>query len=167
MNDTAEDMRGKIKRLREIRYAAETEDFSDVSDGLSASDDFAPLCLELAEEVVEREAQAETIESLIKDLQARKARVTRSAETLRNVILQCMEIRAAKTIPSPGLTLSVSSQAPDIVVTDESAVPSRFFAPQPPKLDRKALRSAVMEDGEVIDGVSLGNGKIKLMIRRK
>jgi len=158
----------KIKQLREVRYAIEGEDFAaGLSDELGHADDFRSLCLEIAEEAVEREVQAEAIESRIKELQARKQRITHSAETLRNIVLQCMDTRGEKTIGSPTLTLSVSTREPDLVITDESAIPSRFFIPQPPALDKKALKDAVLNDGEVIDGTSLGNGKISLTIRRK
>jgi hypothetical protein len=156
-----------IKRVRELRYAVESEEFDGLSDDLAWADDFRALCLEIAQETVERESQAEAIESQIKDLQARKQRIERGAETLRNIVLQCMDIRGEKNITSPALTLSVSSRAPDVVIADESLIPSRFFTPQPPKLDRKALKEAVLTDGEVIDGATVGNGKISLTIRRK
>jgi hypothetical protein len=78
-----------------------------------------------------------------------------------------MDSRGEKLISSPEMTLSMSTRGPDIVVTDEASVPSRFFTPQPPKLDKKALKDAVLTDGEVIEGVTLGNGKISLTIRRK
>ncbi|WP_238603036.1 siphovirus Gp157 family protein, partial [Fimbriiglobus ruber] len=147
--------------------AVESEDFGDMSDGLTGAEDFRPLCLELAEEAVEREALAEAIEVRIKDLQVRKQRYLAGAEMLRTLILQCMDTRGEKAISSPELTLGITTRSPDVVVTDEAAVPSRFFTPQPPKLDKKALKDAVLTDGEVIDGVSLGNGKISLTIRRK
>jgi hypothetical protein len=161
------DIRQKIKQLRELRYAVEAEDFGEISNDLSLSDDFRSLCLEIAEEAVERESQGEAIESRIKDLQARKQRLLHGAEMLRNIVLQGMDIRGERSISSPTLTLSVSNLSPDVVITDESSVPSRFFTPQPPKLDKKALKEAVLKDGEIIDGVTVGNGKISLTIRRK
>lgn len=158
----------KIKQLREMRYAIEGEDFATgLSDELSQAEDFRSLCLDIAEEAVEREVQADAIDVRIKDLQARKQRVQHSAETLRNIVLQCMDTRGEKTIASPTLTLSISTRSPDVVITDESLIPSHFFAPQPPRLDKAALKEAVLKDGEVIDGVTTGNGKISLTIRRK
>jgi hypothetical protein len=161
------DIRKKIQHLREMRYAVESEEFIDLSDDLSGADDFRSLCLEIAEEALERESQADAIEARIKDMQSRKQRITQSADTLRNIVLQCMDTRSEKTIASPILTLSVSSRKPDLVITNESAIPSRFFVPQPPALDKKALKDAVLSDGEIIEGTSLGNGKISLTIRRK
>ncbi|WP_020476242.1 siphovirus Gp157 family protein [Zavarzinella formosa] len=166
-NEEPQDIRHKLRRLKEIRYVAEDDGCLDLSAGLAESDDFRSLCLEIAEEAVERELQAEVIEARIKELQARKQRVTRTAETLRDVVLQCMDIRGEATIASPILTLSISRRKPDITITDESRLPAKFFVQPPPELDKRALREAVLIDGEIIDGVTVGNGKISLTIRRK
>lgn len=162
-----QDIRERINQLRRLRYESESADVADLSDVLTRADDFRDLCLAIAEEAVEREHQAEAIDQRIKELTERKARVLRSAETMRDVVLQCMEIRNERKIQSPTLTLSASQVKPGIVVTDEAAIPSRFFTPQPPKLDKSALKEAVLTDGEVIDGVAIGNGKSTLTIRRK
>lgn len=162
-----DDIRGRIHRLRKMRYETENADVADLSDELTRADDFRDLCLALAEEAVEREHQADAIEGRIKELAERKARVLRSAETMRDVVLQCMEVRGERKIQSPTLTLSASQTKPGIVVTDEALIPSRFFTPQPPKLDKAALKDAVLNDGEVIDVIAVGNGKPSLSIRRK
>ncbi len=160
-------IRQRIEQLRKMRYEVEQEDVFSLSDDLSSESDFKGLCLELAEEAIERELQAEAVAVRIKELTERKGRLARTAESLRNIILQCMETRGENLIQSPVATLSVSRIGPDIVITDESALPSRFFTSQPPKLDKKALKEAVLNDGEVIEGVTTGNGKLSLAIRRK
>ena len=162
-----ESIRDKITRIRKLRYDLENDEVLSLSDDLSGTDDFKALCLELAEEAVERELQAEAIAARIKELQDRKARVEHTAETLRSLVLQCMVTRNETTIPSPAITLSVSTLKPSVIVTDESAIPSRFFKPQDPKLDKAALKDAVLNDGEVIEGVARDNGKVTLTIRRK
>ncbi len=123
--------------------------------------------MEIADAAVDYEHQAKAVAERIAEMTERKSRLSRTAENLRNVILQSMSIRGMKTIPSPVLTLSVSDRAGDVVITDEALIPSRFFKPQPPVLDKKALKEAVLKDGEVIEGASLGNGSISLTIRRK
>ncbi|OWK42439.1 hypothetical protein FRUB_04517 [Fimbriiglobus ruber] len=80
---------------------------------------------------------AEAIESRIKDLQARKQRFLHGAEMLRTLVLQCMDTRGEKAISSPELTLGITTRSPDVVVTDEAAVPSRFFTPSLPSWTRK------------------------------
>lgn len=160
-----ENIKDVINRLRQIRY--EDAPIEDIGDSLSSAEDFQSLCLDIAEEAVEREVQAEAVEMRIKELQERKNRLNHTADTLRNIILQAMEIRCEKTIQSPTLTISVSTFKPDLVVVDESLIPSSYFIPQPAKLDKKALKEAVVKDGEIISGTALSNGKISLTIRRR
>jgi hypothetical protein len=167
MTDQSKTIRDAIHSLRKMRYELDSPDLAAMSDGVSSADDFKALCLELAEEAIERELQAEAVQTRIAELQERKGRLNRTADTLRDIVLQCMEIRGESSIQSPTLTLSVAKIKPDVVITDEAAIPSRFFEPQPPKLDKKALKEAVLKDGEVIEGTTLGNGKISLTIRRK
>jgi hypothetical protein len=153
--------------LKEIRYSVEPEDLDELSQGLTAADDFRALCLDIAEAAVEHELQAKAVADRIAEMTERKSRLLRTSESLRAIVLQGMEIRGEATIQSPTLTLSVSKRRGDLVVTDESLVPSRFFKPQPPVLDKKALKEAVVTDGEIIDGTAIGNGSISLTIRRK
>ena len=156
-----------LKRLRESRYCVEPEDLDGLSDGLSDASDFQSLCLEIAEAAIEHELQAKAVAERIAELTERKGRLSRTSDNLRNVVLQSMEIRGEKTIASPTLTLSVSRRGGDVVITDEALIPSRFFKPQPPVLDKKTLKEAVLSDGEIIEGTAIGNGSISLMIRRK
>lgn len=165
MTDTT--LHETLRRLKETRYAVEPEDCTALSDGLCESEDFASLCLEIAEAAVDYEFQAKAVAERISDLTERRSRLVRTSENLRSVVLQSMEIRGQKTIASPVLTLSVTQRSGDLVITDEALLPSRFFKPQPPVLDKKALKDAVVGDGEVIDGATIGNGSISLTIRRK
>ena len=166
-NTKGSTIHGILQRLKEIRYSIDSEEFSDFSAELESSSEFTELCLVLAEEAVMREIEASAIDERIKELTARKGRILIGAENLRNVILQAMEIRGQSNITSPTLTLSKNELKPDIVIINEAAIPSEYFLPQPPKLDKKALKEAVLKDGLVLDGVSMGNGKISLTIRRK
>lgn len=157
----------KIRRVREMRYEFESQDLSELSEGLSESSEFKELCLSIAEEAVEREVQADAIEARIKEMTERKNRLLRTSDTLRAIVLQCMEIRGEKTITSPTLTLSVATRKPTVIITDEALLPSKFFIPQPPKVDKKAVNDAVLNDGEIIEGATLNNGSVNLTIRRK
>ena len=159
-------IRYKINQLRSMRGELETTDLIEMSEGLSGEENFKDLCLELADEVAEYETSAEAIATRIKELQARKSRMDRSAETLRNVILQALDQNNIKSLPSPCVTLTVNTLK-TMEITNESLLPSRFFLPQPPQLDAKALRDAILKDGEVIEGAGPGNDKISLTIRRK
>ena len=160
-------IRETIDRMRRLRFETEDEQFSALSDTLSGSSEFKELCLALAEEVIERELQADMVGERIKELQVRKARLATGADTLRNIILQAMEIREEKSLQYPTVTLSVSDRKAGIIIKDESVIPSQFFKAQKPELDKKAISDAVLKDGEIIPGIETDNGKISLTIRRK
>lgn len=166
-NTSGATIRGVLQRLKEIRYGVDSEEFTEFTAELESSSEFTELCLVLAEEAIARECEATAIDERIKELTARKGRILIGAENIRNVVLQGMEIRGQSNITSPTLTLSKNDLKPDIIIQDESLIPSEYFLPQPPKLDKKALKEAVLKDGLVVDGVTMGNGKISLTIRRK
>ena len=116
-----------LKKLKQIKFCIEPEDLDGLSDGLAESSDFEFLCLEIAEAAIEHELQAKAVADRISEMTERKARLVRTADTLRSVVLQCMEIRGQSSIPSATLTLSVTRRGGDLVVMDEALIPTRFF----------------------------------------
>jgi hypothetical protein len=137
-----------------------------VLDTLEGETDLYEALVLVAEKVGETEALAKGLEGYIKGLQERRTRLTKTAETLRNVILSAMESADIPGIVSPSITLSKRELSGKLVVEDEAKVPAKFFAPQDPKLDKKALTEALKE-GEDVPGTRLSNGGISLTIRVK
>jgi hypothetical protein len=97
-------------------------------------------------------------------LAERKSRIERRVETRRALIEQAMTLMDQKKLKRPGGTLTLSDRAPKVEVFDESVIPSRFFKTEP-KLDREALKEAVMA-GEHVPGAVKTNGSVSLTIRR-
>lgn len=110
------------------------------------------------------DAQAIGIERVIDRLNARRKRAKDRIEKIRGAIEQAMQVCELPTIKRPTATLTVKKTPPKPLEIDESAVPSEFFAPQPPKLDKRALAEAA-KNGPV-PGVTMSNGGISLQIRR-
>jgi formylmethanofuran dehydrogenase subunit A len=99
----------------------------------------------------------------IKRLDDRKARCKRGVETLRAAIEQAMVMADINTLSLPTKTLSVSQRAGKAIVHSEADIPSEFFDPQPPKLNKSKLTKAVKE--RTVPGASLSDGSISLTIR--
>lgn len=155
------------KLINDVRSArAEIVEASELSDAIERSDDLVSDLIALAEEVLDLEVLAEAVALRIGDLSKRKSRYEKTAETLRGIILQAMDINGIDSIPSDVCTLVKSRKRDGVVVTDEALIPSRFFVQQKPKLDKKALNDAVLKDGEVIDGAEMTNGGIQLTIKK-
>ena len=90
-------------------------------------------------------------------------------ERVRALIERAMVTLDLPTLRLPTATLSVAKRKPGLVVTDESAIPTRFYVqpdPPPPKLDKRALLQA-LNDNEAIPGAALDNGSISLTVRRR
>lgn len=114
--------------------------------------------------VMEVEALAETIATTMKRMGERKSRFEAQAEHIRTAILTAMEAGGIKKIEHAIGTASVMKVAAKAVITDESLLPSKFFKPQPPTIDRRAVLSA-LKDGETVSGAQLSNGGTTLSIR--
>lgn len=71
----------------------------------------------------------------------------------------------------PTATLTLSTRAPGLIVTDEADIPAKYWVEQPrpaPKLDKKALTADLREENAApIPGATLDNGSFSLTVRRK
>lgn len=97
----------------------------------------------LAAAVREDEAICDGISKLIEQLQRRRDQVERRADMKRALIATGMSVAEQKRIDTPAGTITVKTVAPKVIVTEESDVPSRFWKPGTPSLDKKALAAAL------------------------
>lgn len=165
---TVKAIAAELNRAVEIRRAlAEHEDDPQlILDTIEGETDLAEACCVVYEETLEDETLLAGLEATIKTLQERKSRVERSIDTRRNIILMAMDKAGLQTIKGPLATLSMRETPPKVQITDEAKIPSRFWVPADPKLDRKALADA-LKANQAVEGASLSNGGISLSIRVK
>ena len=71
-----------------------------------------------------------------------------------------------KKITAPDFTVSVRPGMPSLLVLDEAAVPSIYWQPVAPRLNRQGLLSELKEGGE-IKGVTLSNPEPVLSVRTR
>ncbi len=135
-------------------------------DTLEGETDLSEVLLKIAAQVEDYKALAAATQLRIDDLQARKHRTVKAAETLRAIILQAMDTTGTDKVTGPEMTLSCRRTKGQLVIDDESKIPAAYWKPQDPKLDKKALGEAV-KDGAKIDGCHLSNGGLSLTIRVK
>lgn len=155
----------ELNRAVEIKRALqEHDDPKLILDMIEGETDLAEACCAVLEETLEDEALLAGTDSMIKTLQERKSRLERSIESRRGIILMAMEKAGLQTIKGPLATLAVTVTKPKTIVSDEAVIPSKFWKPSDPKLDRSALSEA-LKAGEDVPGASLSNGGISLNIR--
>ena len=71
-----------------------------------------------------------------------------------------------KKLQAPDFTASIRPGTPALMVIDEAAVPSIYWDPRDPKLNRQGL-IADLKQGAEITGVSLSNPEPVLSVRTK
>lgn len=135
-------------------------------DTLEGETELHEALLVVSEEIQENTGLLAGLKHSIESLRARESRLKNTNESLRNVILSAMDRAGLDTVKGPLATITRRKTPAQAIIDAESDIPSHFFAPQPPKLDKKAVRNA-LEDGETVPGAHLSNGGISLTIRVK
>lgn len=98
-------------------------------------------------------------------LGARADRIKRRIDTRRALICSALEIAELQSLETPTGKVSISKVAAKPIIQDEAEIPARFWKPNAPSLDKKALSEA-LKAGEAIPGATLSNGSRTVTIRR-
>ncbi len=138
----------------------------------------------LLEAIDQALSELDEVEALITGLKEKEGQYNRRRKLLeerisrlRALIEQAMAVTNLSTLRRPAATLTLKNLPPQVIVTSEADIPAEFFVPQPPpppKLDLKALKAALLERAEGLNGEAgipipgavLSNGSHSLQIRR-
>jgi hypothetical protein len=112
------------------------------------------------------EALAMGLKSRIAEMQDRLDRLQDCAAKRRQIAKDVMVELDIKKITAPDFTVSVRPGTPSLLVLDEAAVPSIYWEPREPRLDRQGLLNE-LKDGAEIKGVTLSNPEPVLSVRTK
>jgi len=134
-------------------------------DMIEGETDFFEAVERVLSEIDECEILTAGIKDMQKRLSDRLARVSGRADRLRGLIDQAFQMAEIKSHKFASATISAKAIPRKLIVTDESQIPARFYEPQPPKLDRKALLDAI-KAGEAVPGADMSNGGTTIQIRR-
>lgn len=143
----------------------EAEDETLVHDAVEGETDFFEAVDRALAEIGECEIVAAGIADMQKRLSDRLTRTNNRAEKLRGLIDQAFQMAEIKSHKFATATITTKAIPRKLIITDESQIPTRFFKPQPPKLDRKELLDA-LKSGEAIPGADMSNGGTTIQIRR-
>ena len=106
------------------------------------------------------------VRARISDMQERLARLDQRADKKKEIVTSVLERAGIKKITEADFTLTLRSTNPPLVVIEEKQIPEEFWKPQPAKLDRQGLISA-LKSGRGVSGVTLGNGGVTISVRTK
>lgn len=113
----------------------------------------------------ENDAFVDGLKGHIASLVTRMERFKAQTETLRTAICVAMEVASLKRHEMAEATITLKAVPAKAEITDESAIPAKFWKPSDPKLDRKAVLDA-LKAKETIPGATLSNGGLTIMIKR-
>jgi hypothetical protein len=99
-------------------------------------------------------------------MQARRDRLQDRAAKRRQIAKDVMVELDLKKLSAPDFTASIRPGTPALMVIDEAAVPSIYWEPREPRLNRQDLAND-LKQGTEIDGVTLSNPEPVLSVRTK
>ena len=99
-------------------------------------------------------------------MQERLSRIEHRADKKRELVTSVMERADIKKLAEPDFTASLRASPPAVVVTDEGQIPQAYWKPQPPKLDRQGISTA-LKSGVAVPGALLSNPEMVLSVRTK
>lgn len=151
--------------LREFPELA-TDDVA-LADTLDGCSNFADAVLAVLRSIDEDQIIIDGIKARLDDLADRASRHLDRIDRKRDAISQAMQRAKEKKLVFPDATLSFSSAAAHLVITDEMLIPPAYLVQPPAKLDKKALLVG-LKAGIPIPGAELSNaGAPQLTIRRR
>ena len=106
------------------------------------------------------------IEGRIAEMLARRDRLQDRAVKRRQIAKDVMVELDLKKLSAPDFTASIRPGTPALMVIDEAAVPSIYWEPREPRLNRQGLANDLKQGAE-IDGVALSNPEPVLSVRTK
>jgi hypothetical protein len=112
------------------------------------------------------EALSAGLRKRLEDMKERLARLEERGAKKRQLALDAMGEVGLSKLQQSDFTASTRPGSPSLLVTAEDEVPSPYWVPQPPKLDRQALLGE-LKRGADIPGVQLNNPNPVLVVRTK
>ncbi len=151
------------ERLEAAFPDADEETLRDTLEGMTSLTD---SLAELLRSSQEDQSLASALRSRMSDMQESCGRFEDRARKKRELLSAVMEEAALKKLMEPDFTVSLRPSRPPLMIIDEAAIPEDYWKPQPAKLDRMGLISA-LSNGRDIPGAVLGNPPMTIAVRTK
>ncbi len=151
------------ERLKVAFPEADEETLMDTLDGMTSLTD---SLAELLRSSQEDQSLATALRGRMSDMQERCGRFEERARKKRELVCTVMEEAELKKLTEPDFTVSLRPARAPLMIIDEEAIPGDYWKPQPAKLDRMGLISA-LSNGRDIAGAVLGNPPLTIAVRTK
>ena len=150
-------------RIRAEDPAIDEQTLADTVEGLT---DLNEIVSAIIRSAIADEALATGLKGRIAEMEGRLGRLQDRASKRRQIAKDVMVELDVKKITAPDFTASIRAGTPALMVIDEKAVPSIYWEPRDPKLNRQGLLTD-LKQGTEITGVALSNPKPVLSVRTR
>jgi hypothetical protein len=151
------------ERIRTQDPDLDEQTLTDTVEGLT---DLHEILAAIVRAALADEALAAGLKVRIAEMQERLERLQERAAKRRQVVKDTMIELDLKKLTAPDFSASIRPGMPALLVIDEAAVPSIYWEPREPRLDRQGLL-AELKQGAEITGVTLSNPEPVLSVRTK
>jgi hypothetical protein len=143
-----------------------TVDEETVTDTLEGITDLHEMIAAVIRSALVDEALQAGLRTRLEDMKERLACLEERGAKKRQLALDAMHEVGLAKLQQPDFTASTRPGSPSLVIIAEDAIPSPYWVPQPPKIDRQTLLGELKRGGE-IPGVQLSNPRPILVVRTK
>jgi hypothetical protein len=156
----------KYQRLRDkLLESFPALDEDTVRDTLEGITDLPEMIAAVIRSALVDEALESGLKSRLEEMRQRLNRLEERGKKKRQLALEAMSELGFQKLEQPDFTASLRSGPSSLVVASEQEIPSSYWLPQAPKLDRQALLTD-LKRGSDIPGTHLSNPKLILSVRK-
>ena len=150
-------------RIRAEDPRIDEQTLADTVEGLT---DLHEIIAAIVRAALADEALANGLKFRVAEMEERLNRLQDRAAKRRQIVKEVMVELDIKKITAPDFTVSIRPGMPALLVLNEAVVPSIYWQPSAPRLDRQGLLSE-LKGGAEIDGVALSDPEPILSVRTR
>lgn len=150
-------------RLKAEDPTLDDQTLADTVDGLT---DLHEIVTAIIRSALADEALATGLKGRIAEMEDRLNRIQDRASKRRQIAKDVMVDLDLKKLTAPDFTASIRPGTPALMVIDEAAVPSIYWEPREPRLNRQGL-IADLKQGTEVTGATLSNPEPVLSVRTR
>jgi hypothetical protein len=151
------------QRLQAEEPQIDDQTLADTVEGLS---DLPEILTAILRAALTDEALATGLKTRVAEMEGRLTRLQERARKRRQIVKDTMVGVDIKKLTAPDFTAAIRAGMPSLLVFDEAAVPSIYWEPREPRLDRQGIL-ADLKQGTEIKGVTLSDPEPVLSVRTK